>query len=61
MDRMQYVSTLFEDELLEQIQVKSKNNLHGILSANIPVTIIGLTFVSCSIRDLLSEPDKGPF
>lgn len=38
-----------------------KNNLHGILSANIPVTIIGLTFVSCSIRDLLSEPDKGPF
>ncbi len=38
-----------------------KNNLHVIQSANIPVTIIGLTFVSNSIRDLLSKPDKGPF
>lgn len=37
-----------------------KNNLHVIQSANIPVTIIGLTFVPYSICDLLSEPDKGP-
>ncbi len=39
----------------------NQNNLHVIPSANIPVTIIGLTFVSNSLRDLLSKPDKGPF
>lgn len=38
----------------------NQNNLHVIHSSNIPAAIIGLTFVSYSIRDLVSKPDKGP-
>lgn len=54
-------SNLFEDELPEKLtQIRIRNNLHAIQSANIPATIIGLTFVSHSIRDSLSESDKGP-
>lgn len=40
----------FSDQLYEQILSEIAKNLCGIMSANILVTIIGLAFVSCSMR-----------
>lgn len=52
------VSNFSEDDLLLK---NKKINLHVIQSANIQFTIIGLSFVSYSMHDLLSKPDKDAF
>ena len=44
-----------------EVSNQIKNNQRVTPSANILVPIMGLIFVSCSVRDLLSKPDKSPF